>query len=110
MGNVHCQVEEGHEEERLLTKKASRLRVLDTAILRASVVTLVDQQASYHVDFYEGRRTTWEHWKSSTAMDHLVSSLLAEFYDLLENRTVGGQRFAQFLHGIVVQFRGYHCR
>ena len=89
-------------KNRLLTKKElsylmSRLRALDTAIMRASVMTLVDQQESDHVDFYEGRRATWEHWKSSTAMDHLISFLLAGFCDLLEKHTVGGERFAQFL-------------
>ena len=46
------------------------------------------------MDFYEGRRATWERWKSSTAMDCLISFLLAGFWDLLEKHTVGGERFA----------------
>ena len=80
-----------------LTYLLSRLRTIDASIMRASVLKLVEELERNHIDFFQSRRATWDHWKSAESLDALLSFLLTGFCDLLQKHIVGGERFANFL-------------
>ena len=87
---------------RLIGKKElvyliSRLRTIDTTIMRVSVVKVVEELEKNHIDFFQSRRVTWDHWKCAESLDVLLSFLLTGFCDILEKYIAGGERFANFL-------------
>ena len=47
----------------------SRLRTVDTTIMHASVLKLVEELEHNHIDFFLSRRVTWDHWKSAGSLD-----------------------------------------
>lgn len=75
----------------------SRLCTIDTTVMRASVLKLVEESERSHIDIFQSRRTTWDHWKSTESLDVLLLFLLTGFCDLLQKHIVSGERFAKFL-------------
>ena len=65
--------------------------------MRASVIKLLQDLETNHIEFFPTRKATWEQWKHSQGLDTLLSFLLVNFCSLLEKHTVGGERFAHFL-------------
>lgn len=87
---------------RLLTKRElqyilERLRSADMGIFAAFVKKHIEKNEAVQLSFYEDRRRLWCTWNEDGRLTGLLSFLLSGFYDLLEQHTKGGERFARFL-------------
>ena len=53
----------------------SRLRTIDTTIMCASVLKLVEELESNHIDFFQSRRATWITGKCLTCTSSAIHTL-----------------------------------
>ena len=55
-----------------------RLRTIERIIMRTLALKLVEVLENNHIDFFQSRRATWDHWKRTTIHSTLMISKLPD--------------------------------